>query len=439
MFNHSWHPLTGEIPEYFKCKKFTKQAVLVIEKSRNIWKCSLNDEKFKIAQNIWGYIVSVNKRHETPFSVSVVNPPLVDKATVPQKCREIILKTRNRYGLEVVNVSDSEIAALFAINWAYKVLKDYRGIEVSGLDMNCNRMFLENDIDIAETVLGWALQAQPEVEKPTVVESNIYRNVFRMRGDNWEIRFDGKTIHMDDLLGWRYIRYVMRHTKEQIPVISLQQIVGKNKRSEQDRQRLIGKGKLVEYDDESTSKAKKRTAKEPQNYLGDIFELIEDLEVIGSGAMVETEEEEEIMELSGMEEVTKKLERIREIIKIATGSTGMAIDKYINIITKIIDLGKKKELIEGDGKQEDVNKIQSEIEDLKRQFSDALMKDSSKIRIKSSFKTARNAVSKAIKEAKEKIQKNHPELYDHLNFIRYKRGEGYYIYEPIKDPQWLFD
>lgn len=442
MFNHSWHPLTGEIPEYLKYTEFTKQAFLVIEKSRNIWGCIANNEKFKIAQTIWKHISSVDKKYKTFFSI--VNLPLTDKEKVLQRYKEITLEIKNRYGSDVVNVSDSEIKALFAINCACKVLKDYTGIEVLGLDINHSRMFLENDIDIAETILRWALQAQLETGKSTVGNSNnIERNVFRMRGNTWEIKFLVKPpIYMDDLVGWRYMRYVIRHIKEHISVIILQQIAGKNTRSELDRQLLRSKDKkykLDEYDDESASRAREKRTKRPQNYLGDIFDLIEDLEI--KGLITEetsTEDEEEITNLINTEEVVKKIEKIKEIIKTATGSTGKALDHHIDVIIKIIKLRNKKVSMEEDENQEETNRIQDEIEDLKRQLSDSLMKGSSKIKSKNHIKMAYDAVSKAIKKAKKEIQEIHPELYNHLNAcIKYK--DGNFVYEPVEDQQWLFD
>lgn len=442
MFNHSWHPLTGEISEYFKYTEFTKQAFLVIEKSRNIWGSIANNEKFKIAQTIWKYILSVSKRNETSFFV--VNPPLADMEKILQRYNEITLEIKKLYGSDIVKVSDSEIKALFAINRACKVLKDYKGIEVSGLDINRNRMFLESDIDIAEAILRWALQAQLEMRKPTVGNSNsIERNVFRMSGNNWEIKFLSKPpIHMDDLVGWRYMRYVIRHIKERISVMSLQQIAGNNTRSELDRQRLRNmdkKYKLNEYDDECASRVKKKCINKAQNYLGNIFEIIEDLEIRELLAEeTTTEDEEEITNIINTEEVTTKIDKIKEIVKTATGSTGKALCHHIDVIIKIIKLRNKKMSMEEDENQEETNRIQDKIEDLKRQFSDSLMKGSSKIKSKSDIKMAYDAVSKAIKKAKKEIQKKHPELFNHLeDFINYKDGK--YVYEPIEDPQWLFD
>jgi len=429
MFNHSWHPLTGKISEYFEYTEFTKQAFLVIEKSRNIWGSIANNEKFKIAQTIWKYILSVSRINET--SCFAANLPLADKEEIIQRYNEITLEIKKLYGSDTVKVSDSEIKALFAINRACKVLKDYKCIEVSGLDINHNRMFLESDIDIAEAILGWALQAQLEMRKPPSGNSNsIERNVFRMSGNNWEIKFLSKPpIHMNDRVGWRYMRYVIRHINERISVMSLQWIAGKNTRSELYRQRLGKKHKLNEYDDEIASREGKKRINKAQNCLGNIFDLIDGLEIRGLLAEETTTEDDE--------EVTTGIDKIKEILKTATGSTGKALNHHIDVITKIIELRNKKVSTEEDEKQEVTNRIQNEIEDLERQLSDSLMKGSSKTKSKSDIKMAYDAVSKAINEAKKNIKEIHPELYNHLNAC-IKHKDGNFVYEPVEDPQWLF-
>lgn len=174
MFGNSWSPLSGEIPEYFTCVDLTRQAVQVIKKSRNIWKyCSKDDtSKLKLLQETWKDIQQFSRR--PIVSASMANPPIFDISTVPQKCKDIVLLIRKRYASEIDWISDSEIAALYAIDWACRVLKDWKRIKDGGLDMEKNLMFLKNDISVAEAVLAWAEQLQSKNQSDNIDESTLF-------------------------------------------------------------------------------------------------------------------------------------------------------------------------------------------------------------------------------------------------------------------------
>ncbi|MGR3317005.1 MAG: hypothetical protein ACUZ8O_00780 [Candidatus Anammoxibacter sp.] len=161
--------------EYFKCldNEFTNKAVNIIEDAQKLWDCGPNDEKYKTLQKIGKCFPEISLRQSSCFSLGLpVRPwvgfmkplPLpvscslgneIDVKKVPEICKDIISGFR-RTRQDTGKITDSDIAAIYAIHWSLYILAEHDRIKHIGLKIEDNLPELENDLEFAETILGWA-------------------------------------------------------------------------------------------------------------------------------------------------------------------------------------------------------------------------------------------------------------------------------------------
>lgn len=171
-FSSSWCPLYGEIPESFKADNLTKQCVRIIEESRNIWQCfpqpdisKYSEWKLKLAQGIWKLFCA---HFETRFQSQDYRGDLVDL-----EWERVTTWTRQNPILELKELTDFEIVALFAVYVTWRALEDWLTIE-KGESLAClhppfdEYSFVKEKMHIALLVLSQAKKMADQTQKETV-------------------------------------------------------------------------------------------------------------------------------------------------------------------------------------------------------------------------------------------------------------------------------
>src|SRR4029450_5750660 len=55
--------------------------------------------------------------------------------------------------------------------------------------------------------------------------------VFRREGHFWTVAWDGRTLHLQDLKGFRYLAYLLRHPGREVHALALAAAVAVNRRA----------------------------------------------------------------------------------------------------------------------------------------------------------------------------------------------------------------
>lgn len=169
-FSSSWCPLYGEIPESFEADNLTKQCVRILEESRNIWQCfpqpdisKYSERKLKLAQEMWNLFY-------THFT-SIFESQTYKDGTVDLECMRIINWTRKIPTLELKELTDFEIVALFAVYVTWRALEDWltveKGESVVGLlyPPGDEYIFMKEKIRIAYLVLSEAKRIYTQTQE----------------------------------------------------------------------------------------------------------------------------------------------------------------------------------------------------------------------------------------------------------------------------------
>ena len=393
-FSLLWCPLYGKIPESFKDNHLTTQCVQIIEESRKIWQCFPQSDlskypvwKLKLAQEIW-------KLFCTHFE-NIFQSQTYKEGTVDFECLRIINWTRKNPILELKEITDSEMVALFAIYVTWRALEDWliveKGESLAYLYPPFDEYsFVKEKMRIALLVLSEAkktIQTQEKVQRKHASDKPIMDNVFRWCGGTWEIIYDGETIRPTNSKGLRYIHYLMHHPGKRIHVLELVQI-GENTQSKDNKQLLIEKSKRVE-----------------------------------TKGLNESSHEDDVNIDILSAEVDKKEDDITDHLSVKEYKRCMS---YLN---------EQEEAARQDGDIDKLREIQDKIAKIKKILKASQSKEGRIRKLAGTEEKIRKSVRKCIKESLDMIQKEHSALYAHLKSPIVTTGT-YCQYNPLKEIPW---
>lgn len=172
LFVSSWCPLYGEIPEYFRRDELIEQCIRIIEESRKIWQCfpqsgvsKYPEWKLKLAQEMWNLFY-------TNFTTIFESQTYKD-GTVDLECMRIVNWTRKISTLELKEITDYEIVALFAVYVTWRALEDWftveKGESLVGIlyPPGDEYVFMKEKIRIAYLVLSEAMRIYTQTQEKT--------------------------------------------------------------------------------------------------------------------------------------------------------------------------------------------------------------------------------------------------------------------------------
>ncbi len=205
-------------------------------------------------------------------------------------------------------------------------------------------------------------------------EIAITDNVFRLEGEYWTIRYDGKTARFKDKKGLRYIAYLLKHPDEDFPAIELQRCCATTQELAESQEVRSVRPRELEAEDSSftddlSTRDEVHDEKALRNYRDRLIEL--------------------------REELHKAQKNSDETMATVTQHE---IDRITKLLLPSLNLGKKS-----------------------RTFQNKAEK-------------ARIAITTAIKRAYKPLKKEHAILHDHLEDVIYSGSS--FSYKPREEIRW---